>query len=366
MKKILAFADFPSPYRVEVFKGLSQKYDLTVYFDKMSDQNRNAAWFCKNTGLNSYSLLDAKGKATFEKDIKNLKAYDLILAYDYHIKNAIKLQIACIIQNKPYVMNLDGAFIRKNPLKNIVKRLLIKNAAGYFASGEYAKKYFMHFGAKEDKIFLHPFTSLHENEILERPLTVESKETIRKELNIKNRKTVISIGQFIPRKGFDTLLNAWGDLDNECQLLIIGGGNEKALYEKMIKEYGYSNVFLLDYMPKDKLFRFYKAADVFALATREDIWGLVVNEALANGIPVVTTDQCLGGVELIRNGENGYIVPVNEVKELHRKIKELLYNRNSRNISQKCINSIKRYTYENVVEEHEKAIEFILNQSRVQ
>ena len=55
--KILAFADFPSPYRVEVFKGLAKEYDMLVIFDKMSDQNRNAAWFCKDTGLNSISLL---------------------------------------------------------------------------------------------------------------------------------------------------------------------------------------------------------------------------------------------------------------------------------------------------------------------
>ena len=53
--KILAFADFPSPYRVEVFKGLAKEYDMLVVFDKMSDQNRNAAWFCKDTGLNSIS-----------------------------------------------------------------------------------------------------------------------------------------------------------------------------------------------------------------------------------------------------------------------------------------------------------------------
>ena len=55
--KILAFADFPSPYRVEVFKGLAKEYDMLVVFDKMSDQNRNAAWFCKDTGLIQYLCL---------------------------------------------------------------------------------------------------------------------------------------------------------------------------------------------------------------------------------------------------------------------------------------------------------------------
>ena len=101
--KILAFADFPSPYRVEVFKGLAKEYDLFVVFDKMSDQNRNAAWFCKDTGLNSISLLEESGRVQFEKELKKIKKYDLVLAYDYHIKNAIKLELACIKNRVPYL-----------------------------------------------------------------------------------------------------------------------------------------------------------------------------------------------------------------------------------------------------------------------
>ena len=72
--KILAFADFPSPYSVEVFKGLAKDYDMLVVFDKMSDQNRNAAWFCKNTGLNSISLLEEAGRMQFEKELKQIKS----------------------------------------------------------------------------------------------------------------------------------------------------------------------------------------------------------------------------------------------------------------------------------------------------
>ena len=112
--KVLAFADFPSPYRVEVFKGLAKKYEIFAVFDKMSDQNRNAEWFCKDTGLNSISLLEEAGRVQFEKEVKEIKKYDLVLAYDYHIRNAIKLELACIRNKVPYIMNLDGAFIRKN------------------------------------------------------------------------------------------------------------------------------------------------------------------------------------------------------------------------------------------------------------
>lgn len=70
-------------------------------------------------------MLEESGRAQFEKELKEIKKYDLVLAYDYHIRNAIKLELACIRNKVPYIMNLDGAFIRKNFLKNLIKRYLV-------------------------------------------------------------------------------------------------------------------------------------------------------------------------------------------------------------------------------------------------
>lgn len=55
------------------------------------------------------------------------------------------------------------------------------------------------------------------------------------------------------------------------------------------------------------------AADIFVHPTREDIWGLVVNEAMAKGLPVITTDRCVAGLELIKNESVGRIVPVENI-----------------------------------------------------
>lgn len=358
--KIFAFADFPSPYRVEVFKGLAGHYDLFVVFDKMTDQNRNAEWFYKDTGLNSISLLTKSGRIKFDDELKQLKKYDIVLAYDYHIKNAMRLEFACIRNNVPYIMNLDGAFIRKNPIKNLVKRILVSHAAGYFASGKHAEDYFKHFSGKSEKIFYHPFTSLYATEILKRPISDVEKKELRCRLKLDERKTVLSIGQFIPRKGFDILIRLWRDLDESYQLLIAGGGNEKAKYQKLIDSMGYKHVFLFDYMSKEKIREYYLASDVFVLATKEDIWGLVINEALAYGLPAVTTDMCLGGVELVEDGVNGYIVPFDNESAIHNSILDLLQNTEQQSIGENCLESIREYTYENVVESHIRAIHEIL------
>ena len=98
----------------------------------------------------------------------------------------------------------------------------------------------------------------------------QEKIALRTELGLSNQTTYISIGQFIPRKGFDVLLNAWKEYDNENQLLIIGGGDEKEKYENTIRQNKYKNVHLIDYKPKETIFKYYRASDIFILPTKED------------------------------------------------------------------------------------------------
>ena len=85
-------------------------------------------------------------------------------------------------------------------------------------------------------------------------------------------------------------------------------------------------------MSKDELTKFYRAADLFILPTREDIWGLVINEAMANGLPIITTDKCIAGLEMIKNGEIGDIFKVDNEEQLLNCVnkwmnKKVLFNR---------------------------------------
>ena len=120
------------------------------------------------------------------------------------------------------------------------------------------------------------------------------------------------------------------------------------------------NVQLVGFKQKEEIFEYYKAADLFVLPTREDIWGLVVNEAMAMGLPVVSTDMCVAATELIEDGVNGYIVPVNDSKELTEAMKKML-RADSKAIGRINLQKISNYTYENVVYSHVAAINKVLN-----
>ena len=95
------------------------------------------------------------------------------------------------------------------------------------------------------------------------------------------------------------------------------------------------------------------------MPTREDIWGLVINEAMAYGLPIITTDNCLAGLELIKNEENGYIIPVNNTELLAQYANLLIDNKSLRDkIAANIRKKIQLYTLENMAKTH---IDFLHN-----
>ena len=123
---------------------------------------------------------------------------------------------------------------------------------------------------------------------------------------------------------------------------------------KHVEKNGLTNVHFIDFKAKEELKCFYRAADIFVLPTREDIWGLVINEALANGLPVVTTKRCVAGLELVTNNYNGYIVDVDNSLQLTDAIN--LAIENSERLSANALTSIHNYTIESMAETHEKLL----------
>lgn len=96
-----------------------------------------------------------------------------------------------------------------------------------------------------------------------------------------------------------------------------------------------------------KLREYYKAGDLFVLPTREDVVGLVINEAMPCGLPIITTDRCVAGIERVRNYENGFIAPTEDADYLTRRIKALLSDTEMSNrMASKSIERIKSYIIE--------------------
>lgn len=355
-KKILVISSYPAPYRVSVFRGLAEVYETEVFFEFIKDQSRSADWFVRDTRF--HILCDADARKRFKFCLKHLKEYDLVLAYDYNNRNAMSLMFRCMVRQVPYCINCDGAFIHSHWLKDRIKRLFISRAAACFASGEYAGRYFRHYGAKKERIYYHRFTSLSEEDICKSQASKEEKEHRKKSLGLTQERTVLTIGQFIPRKGIDILLKAWKTLDRTAWLVIVGGGELEEEYMRIVEEEGFQHVILRGFMKKEEIFSYYRASDVFVLPTREDIWGLVINEAMACGLPVVATDRCIAAKELIQNDENGYVVPAENPQALRDALQKVLSDEGLR--ERMSVNNLKKIngcTIDAIVKKHIEVID---------
>lgn len=367
--KILFITNLPSPYRVNFFNELGKKCCLTVLYECRKDESRDDKWIAeKDTNyeaiyLKGIKIQKAQG-INFEV-IKYLKRniYDVIVISGYTSITSIIAIEYLKIKKIPFVLSSDGGLIKEDKkLVYLFKKHLISTAKYYLSTGVTTTNYLIHYGAAYNRIKVYPFTSVFERDIIARPYTFEEKKVVRKELGIKESNILISVGQFIPRKGYDLFLESLQSvtLDDDIGIYIIGGIPTKE-YLDLIDEKNIKQIHFLEFQSKEVLKEYYKASDLFFLPTREDIWGLVVNEALANGLPVVTTKNCVSGVEMIKNNMNGYLF-----EECNRNFVEktimLLKDKNELlKFSRNGLEVVREYTFEKMAKEHISIFERIQN-----
>ncbi len=251
----------------------------------------------------------------------------------FRFKRALVRHAKCWLSSGPHTtdylvhygadrMEVDGGLIRQDSgAKFRFKRALVRHAKCWLSSGPHTTDYLVHYGADRQRVWEYPFTSLYARDILPQAPTGEQKLALRRELGMGERKIVLYVGRFTREKGMDALLDAATALDGDTGVYFVGGEPTPAQLEFCEKE-NLSNVQFVGFRRKEQLQLYYQAADVFVLPTHSDVWGLVINEAMACGLPVITTDRCVAGLELVREGVNGCLVPVEDrqalVDAMHR------------------------------------------------
>ena len=364
MKKILFLTTYSSPYRVRFFDELGKQAEVTVLFSdrKEAQSHRAGSWFEESQGcFQSVQLEKSMGSIRGKQLCWDVigwlkKPWDHIIICGYSSPTAILAMKYLRMKKIPFYLEVDGGVIRPDSgLKYRFKKNLVGGASGWLATGEYTKKYLVHYGADPDRTYTYPFTSLMEQDLRSSPASREEKQALRRKLSMEESRIILSVGQFIHRKGFDVLLQAAAKLPPDTGIYIVGGLPTEE-YLQMHRELGLTNVHFAGFKKKEQLQEYYLASDLFVLPTREDIWGLVINEAMACGLPVVTTDQCVAGLELVENGVSGYIVPAGQAEPLAEKMLAVLRG-DPLAMGAAALKKIRPYTTENMAAVHMEILE---------
>lgn len=362
--KVLFLTNIPTPYRVDFFNELGKDCELTVLFERKRASDRDEQWIAdkfdnfqgiflngKNTRADAAICLDVI------KWLDN-KRFDIFVIGGYSTPTGMLAIQTLKIKKIPFILNCDGGFIKNDRrIVHQIKKYFISSAKWWLSTGNLTSKYLEHYGAKRKNIYKYPFTSIKEIDIMDKKISNDEKNKLKNKLGIKSKKVALSVGSFIERKGYDLLINEWKKIQNEWELIIIGSGQDKEKLEQLISKYNLENVKLLDFKQKSELKEYYYSADLFILLTREDIWGLVINEAMAYGLPVITTNKCIAGMEMIKNEENGFIVNLENELNINKYI-----NKINEDMGVQSLKISKKYSIEDMSKAHIKIFKSILKQ----
>ena len=363
MKRVLFLTNFASPYRVHFFDELGKSMDVTVLYSERICENthRDAKWFEDAQG----NFRAVQLRKTVSRGGENLcmevlpwlrRDFDHIIICGYSSPTAMLAMAYLRLKKLPFWMEVDGGLIREESgLKYRFKKLLVGSANAWLSSGENTTRYLVHYGAKPQAIHIYPFTSLWERDILPCLPTVEEKQRLRRELGMTEEKIVLYVGRFTRAKGMDDLLEVAPALPANTGVYFIGGQPEQTHLD-FCKEKSLRNVHFVGFQRREELAAFYRAADCLVLPTKSDVWGLVINEAMACGLPVITTDRCVAGLELVKDGVNGFLVPVEDNGTLAEKLNRML-SLDMRKMGEAALEAIRPYTLENMAESHVRILE---------
>jgi len=292
--------------------------------------------------------------------------YDILIC---NVGGAFAFPVAVLaawLRRKPVVIWASSWHLSGTLLQRIgfpFMRLVYKRANAIVTYGEHVKEFLIPLGVSEKKIFVAWHTI--DNSLFNRPVSVQELDQLRNDLGIVTEHIILFVGRLEIEKGIYYLLDAFKRMRAHCSLLMIGNGPERgAIKEKCIRE-EIGHVYILDYVDNSALYKYYALADVFVLpsiTTRDfkEPWGVVVNEAMNQGCPVVASNAvgaAMGG--LVVHGETGLIVEERDAEALYRAIDTILSDKELWNsMRRRSREMIAEWTYERMVRGFLDAIDY--------
>jgi glycosyltransferase involved in cell wall biosynthesis len=226
----------------------------------------------------------------------------------------------CRAKGVPYLVLVESHDLGpragwRRAVKGAVVPRLLRRAAGVLVVGSLARRSVVERGANPDDVRLFANTvdiSAWEERAAR---LAERRPALRERIGAgPDDVVVLSAGRLVPEKGLDTLVRGVAAAGGaRLALLIAGSGPQREALERLAA--GLSvRLQLLGDLHEERLAEAYVAADVFALLSSHEPWGVVVNEAAASGLPLVLSDRVGAAYDLLRDGENGFLVTAGDVR----------------------------------------------------
>lgn len=199
------------------------------------------------------------------------------------------------------------------------------------------------------------------NKIIILPNPIASVLSQQRDESVTKENLIITVGRLDKNKCQDDIIKAFGSIDIEnWKLLIIGEGSKKQELVDLIDHLNLSNKIKIISKVK-RIDKYYNKSSIFVFASKTEGFPNALLEAMHFGLPCISTDCDFGPSDLINDGINGYLVPVNQELVLAERLSKLINNKElRREFSYKSKYSTEIYQSEKAVAQWEKLFISIL------
>lgn len=344
MKKVLYVSNIEVPYRVRLFNELAKHCDLTVLYERSSSPSRNRNWSESEKPL--FKTVFSQGIKIGGENAFSLKAVSMLFkGYDEIIigcfNSPVQMLMILLLRllKKQYILNIDGEFFADGKsLKSALKRFFLKGASRYLVAGVNSGNS-LRAVVGEKEIIPYYFSSLTDEELKKNA-----------ESNKERENFVLVVGQHLFVKGIDVALES-AKMNKEIKYKFIGMGSQMQSFIEKYCPQGIENVEFIPFLQKEELEKEYRKCAVFVLPSRQECWGLVINEAASYGTPIVSTRGSGAALEFLSEEYPQYLASAGDAKALYGCIEKLLNSDNAeycRYLTEKS----KKYSIENGVKAH--------------
>ncbi|MGX7689275.1 glycosyltransferase family 4 protein [Flectobacillus roseus] len=252
----------------------------------------------------------------FKPDVVNITGY-------YDLSFWVVL-VYCKYRNIKLVLSNESTAVDhlRNGLKEKVKSIFVKQFDGFFNFGSLSAQYILALGAKSNQLLVEK--NCVDNFKI-RSIYDEAKQRVeqsKQNFRLKKRN-LIFVGRLIPFKNLSSLLHAFGEIKSQFSkdwgLIILGDGEERANLENLVNEKNIENVSFFPGVGWMEVPNYLALADILVLPSYSEPWGLVVNEAMACGMPVIVSENCGCAADIVKDGVNGFTFnpyDINRLKEI--------------------------------------------------
>ncbi len=253
--------------------------------------------------------------------------YDGLLVHGHsYVTNLMAIAAAKLLRIPVFMRCETHLHLQRSAHKQFLREVILRPFYRLFDAclpiGAWNAAFYRHFGVPEERLFQVPYTV--DNDFFRNAASRVHSEVpeLRRLAGIPvNHGVVLYASKLTSRKHPMDLILAVERLQAQgmgVSLLVVGSGEEEPRLREYVASHNTPDVHFVGFKNQTELPQYYAMSDVFVLPSENEPWGLVVNEAMASGLAVVTTDQVGAAPDLVANGENGFVVRAEDVDGLAR------------------------------------------------